>query len=98
MWRDGSPSPTLPIRGKKLIESTAAPRKSPLHLLGHRTCRRLRRRGDARRRLGPQIELELLHQQLLFGVEFGVAAQDQRAAIGGQAVDVEHLDSGEPVV
>src|SRR5258707_1574366 len=90
-------SPTLPIRGKKLIESTAAPRKSPLHLLGHRTCRRLRRRGDARRRLGRQIELELLHQQLLFGVEFGVAAQDQRAAIGGREVDVEHLDSGELV-
>src|SRR5258708_21316272 len=42
-----------------------------------------------------QIELELLHQELLFGVQFSVAAQDQRAAIGGREVDVEHLDSGE---
>src|SRR5260370_456693 len=68
-----------------------AARKSPLHLLGHGRCRLARRRGDARRRLGRQIELELLHQELLFGVQFSVAAQDQRAAIGGREVDVARM-------
>src|SRR5215471_19268969 len=43
------------------------------------------------------MELELLHQKLLFGVEFGIAAQDQCAAIGGREVDVEHLNGGELV-
>src|SRR6266849_9257215 len=66
-------------------------------MLGHGTCRLPRRGGDARRRLGRQIELELGHQELLFGVEFSVAAQDQHAAIGGREVDVEHLDGGELV-
>ena len=73
------------------------PRKSPLHVLGHGTWRLPRRGGDARRRLGRQIELELLHEELLFGVQFSVAAQDQCTAIGGREVDVEHLDGGELV-
>ena len=47
--------------------------------------------------MGRQIELELVHQELLFGVQFRVAAQDQHAAIGGREVDVEHLDGGELV-
>jgi len=90
-------NPTLPIGDRKLIKSTAVARKSPLHLLGHGGCPLSRRRGDAWRRLGRQIELELLRQKLLFGIEFGVAAQDQCTAIGGREVDVEHLDSGELV-
>jgi hypothetical protein len=53
------------------------------------------RRSDARGRLGRQVELELLRQHLLFGVEFGVTVQDQRTAIGGREEDVEHLDGGE---
>ena len=91
-------SRTLPTRGKKLIESTATPRKSPLHLLGHRAARQLLRwRGDARGRLGWQIKLQVLHEKLLVGVQFSVAAQDQPAAIGGGEVNVEHLDGGELV-
>jgi hypothetical protein len=39
----------------------------------------------------------LFHQELLFGVEFGVAPQDQCAAVGGREMDVEHLDGGELV-
>ncbi len=38
-----------------------------------------------------------LHRKLLVGVQFGVAAQDQRTAVGGWEVDVEHLDDGELV-
>jgi len=33
--------------------------------------------------------------ELLFDVQFRVAAQDQCAAIGGRKVDVEHLDGGD---
>ena len=58
----------------------ATPRRSPLHLLGRGARRLPRRRGDARRRLGRQIKLELVHQELLFDVQFGVAAQDQCVA------------------
>jgi hypothetical protein len=39
----------------------------------------------------------LLHEELLVGIQFGVAAEDQCAAIGGREVDVEHLDGGELV-
>jgi hypothetical protein len=54
-------------------------------------------RGDARGRLGRQIELELLHEEFLISVQFGVAAQNQRAAIGGREVHVEHLDGSKLV-
>src|SRR5215471_18755351 len=92
------PSPTFPTREKKLMKSTVAPRKSPLHLLGHSVARRLGCwRGDARWRLGRQIKFQVLHEKLLVGVQFGVAAQDQRAAVGGWEVDVEHLDGGKLV-
>jgi lipid-A-disaccharide synthase len=68
-------SPTFPTHEKKLIESTATSRKSPLHLLGHSAAHRLLCwRGDARWRLGWQIKLQVLHEKLLVGVEFGVAA------------------------
>jgi hypothetical protein len=47
--------------------------------------------------LGRQVELELVHQKLLFGVEFRVAAQDQCPAIGDREVDVKHLDGSDLV-
>ena len=65
--------------------------------MGRGVRRVSRRRGDARRRLGRQIKLELVHQKLLFDVQFRVAAQDQCAAVGGRKVDIEHLDGGELV-
>src|ERR1700739_156504 len=78
---------------KKRIKSTPAPRKSPLHRQGRRglPCRC----GDAWWGLRWQIELELVHQHLLFGVQFRIAGQDQRTAVCGREVDVEHLDGGE---
>ena len=51
--------------------------------------------GDSRRRLGWQGEVELLQEDLLIDVGFGVAAQDQGAAIGGGEMHIEHLDGGE---
>src|SRR5262245_65429783 len=47
--------------------------------------------GDARRRLRGQGEAELVYEQLLIGIELGVAAQNQDTAVGGREVDVEHL-------
>jgi hypothetical protein len=49
---------------------------------------------DARRGLRWQIKFQALQQKLLVGVRFGVAAQDQRAAVGGWEVAVDHLDGG----
>jgi hypothetical protein len=37
----------------------------------------------------------MLHEKFLVGVQFGVAAQDERTTIGGWEVDVEHLDGGQ---
>src|ERR1700688_1113445 len=53
--------------------------------------------GDAWRGLRRQIELELLDQDFLFCGEFGVAAEDQGAAVGGREMHVEHLHGGELV-
>ena len=53
--------------------------------------------GDPRRGLRRQGEIELPRQNLLVGVEFGGAAQDQRAAIRRRKVNVEHLNGGELV-
>jgi hypothetical protein len=39
----------------------------------------------------------VLHEKLLVGVQFGVAAQDQRTAVGCWELDVEHLDGGKLV-
>src|SRR5215472_12261352 len=55
------------------------------------------RGADARRRLRRQIEIKPLHQELLLGAQFGVAGQDQFAAISGREMNVEHLDCGELV-
>ena len=51
--------------------------------------------GDPRSRLDGQVEIELLQEELLIGIEFGVAAEDQRAAVRCREVDIEHLDSSE---
>ena len=47
------------------------------------------------RGLRGQIEAELADEELLVSVQFGVAAEDQRAAIGRGEVHVQHLDGGE---
>ena len=47
--------------------------------------------SDARRGLRGQGEAELVYEQLLIGIELGVAAQNQDTAVGGREVDVEHL-------
>ena len=44
-----------------------------------------------------KLEVELPDQELLAGVEFGMAAEHERAAIGGGKVNIEHLDGGELV-
>ena len=77
--------------------SRVTPRKSPLRQRGHSARQLPHWCGDARRGLGWQIKLQLPHQELLLGVQFGVAGQDQSAAVGGWEVDVEHLDGGELV-
>ena len=53
--------------------------------------------GDAWRWLRRQVEVELFDRELLVGVELGIAAQDQGAAIGGREVHVEHLYGGQLV-
>ena len=50
--------------------------------------------GDPRRRLTRQAEIKLPGQNLLAGIEFGIAAQDRHAAIRGREANVEHLDDG----
>ena len=70
------------------------PPKSPLQQASG-ADRVLGRCGDARWRLGRQIEFELFDQKLLIGIEFGVPGEDQSAAIGGGEMDVKHLDGGE---
>jgi hypothetical protein len=37
----------------------------------------------------------MLQEKFLVGVQFGLAAQNQRTAISGWEVDFEHLDGGE---
>ena len=53
--------------------------------------------GDPGRGLRGQIEVELTHEQLLIGAQFGVAGQDQGAPVRGREADVQHLDRGERV-
>ena len=59
--------------------------------------RELSRCGDAWGRLRRQIEVELVDQELLVGIQLRVAAEDQGAAIGGRKMHVEHLHGGELV-
>ncbi len=71
-------------------------KKSSLHGVG-------RRPSDMAGGGGPwwglrgQLEVELPDQELLVGVEFGMAAEHERAAVGGGEVNVEHLHGGELV-
>ena len=53
--------------------------------------------GDPWRGLRGKLEVELPEQELVVGVEFGMAAEHERAAIGGGKVNIEHLDGGELV-
>ncbi len=49
---------------------------------------------DPRWRLRGQRELQLIKQHRLVGVGFGIAREDQRAAVGGRELHIEHLDRG----
>jgi hypothetical protein len=51
--------------------------------------------GDSGRRLGRQLELELLDQELEFRLGLGVAGQQQLASVGRWQMDIDHLDGGE---
>ena len=42
-------------------------------------------------------EVEPLQEDLLIDVGFGIAAQDQGAAVGGWEMHIKHLDGGELV-
>jgi hypothetical protein len=55
------------------------------------------RGGDPWRGLGWQFKVELADEELLIGVQLGVAAEDQSSPLGGWEVDIEHLDSGKLV-
>src|ERR1700686_2328959 len=87
-------SPTFSTDEKREVESRALYWRSPLHWGG---CGAIERCGDAWWWLRRQFEVELLEQDLLFGVELGIAAQDQGAAIGCREVHVEHLHGSELV-
>src|SRR6266446_8589733 len=86
-------SPTFSTREKRRVKSIGVYRKSPLQNWGLRASRPLRGR-DARRWLRRQIEIELLEQQLLVGIELSIAAEDQHASVGCREVHVEHLHRG----
>src|SRR6516162_8693159 len=73
-----APNPTFPTQAKKPGISRGHPQKSLLQgrcgcLDGLASC------GDPRSRLDGQVEVELLHEELLIGIELRVAAEDQRA-------------------
>jgi hypothetical protein len=51
--------------------------------------------GDFGRRLGRQLQLELLDLELEFPLGLGVAGQQQFESIRGQQMDIDHLASGE---
>src|SRR5262249_3261768 len=83
-------NPTFPTQSKKPGISRGHPQKSPLQgrcggLNDLASC------GDPRSRLGGQVEVELLHEEFLIGIEFRVAAEDQRARVRCGEMDVEHL-------
>ena len=55
------------------------------------------RSGDSWRGLRRQGEAEALQEEFLVGLGLGIPAQDQRSAVGGWEVDVEHVDGGKLV-
>src|SRR6516165_10447604 len=87
-------NPTFPTQAKKPGISRGHPQKFPLQggcggLDDLASC------GDPRSRLDGQVEVKLFHEEPLIGIEFRVAAEDQRAPVRCGEVDVEHLDSSE---
>ena len=51
--------------------------------------------GDFRRRLGRQLQPELLDQQLEFALGLGISGQHQFPPVGRRQMDVDHLHRGE---
>src|SRR5215468_9099065 len=93
-YRTIEPSPTFPTQAKKPGISRGHPQKSPLQG-GCGGLNDLASCGDPRSRLDGQVEVELLHEELLIGIEFRIAAEDQLAPVRCGEVDIEHLDSSE---
>src|SRR6516225_2581072 len=91
--RGASASRIFPTRRKRRAKSIMVYGKSPLQNwdLGASGPRRGR---DAGRWLRWQIKLELFEQQLLVGIELGIAAEDQSAPVGCREMHVEHLHCG----
>src|SRR6516225_1143597 len=87
-------NPTFPTQAKKPGRSRGHPQKSPLQG-GCGGPNDLASCGDPRSRLDGQVEVELLHEEFLIGIEFRVAAEDQRAPVRCGEVDIEHSDSSE---
>ena len=83
------------VRAETVMESRLAGRGSPLHR-GLRLVRRWTGSGDSGRRLGRQGAVEAQQEELLVDIRLGVPAQDQRSAVCGWEVDVEHLYAGDP--
>ena len=50
--------------------------------------------SDPGRRLGRQLQLELVDQELQFGLRLGVAGQHEFAAVCSWEMNVDHLDGG----
>jgi hypothetical protein len=71
-------------------------KRSPLHG-GLRRARKLAVGSDPWRGLRGQIEVELPDEELPVGVELGVAAEDQRAVVGGRKVNVQ-LTGSRPAI
>ena len=51
--------------------------------------------GDPGRRLRWQAELELVDQELEFGLGMGVAGEADLATVGGRQMHIDHLNGGE---
>ena len=87
-------SPTSRIRGflKGALEPDQGISGKGLHYSG---VSGERGSGDSRRRLGRQMELEPLDQELQFRLGLRAAGQDEFAAIRGRHMDVDHLNSRE---
>src|SRR5437764_11724488 len=87
-------SPTFSTQAKKPGISRGHPQKSSLQG-GCGGLNDLASCGDPRSRLDGQVEVKLLYEELLIGIEFRVAAEDQHAPVRCGEVDIEHLDSSE---
>src|SRR6478735_2360628 len=89
------PSSTLhwqSLKGKTPLFSRAASKRSSLQSVRGSAPDGLGG-GDPGRGLRGQIEVELTHEQLMIGAQFGVAGQDQGAPVRGREADVQHLEN-----